>query len=283
MHLLKSTLFLFLALLPLRYSIAFDKKVEKKVELDPPKPTKPLDADAPSPTRTEDKKAQQDMQLKICIMPEQGDRPATPQPFMNPVAPAGPCKPGTPSIPTALPYQPEEFYTTRSQFESKKMRILFGTEYVRMQGTYETLAGLGFTATALYSLSQKYAMGFSLSQAFISSSLTAFYTQMDLQLKYALTGSVMIKNAAVSLNNTKVIESETVNRGGLRLHAFAHQYFINAAVAVLPFPGLGAGISYDFPSTDFYNYYIGVRVDRASNDRQTTYPMQAFIGVGVWL
>lgn len=261
----------FLASLP---TFAFEKKVEKKVEIEPV---------APAVTKTEDKKAEQDMQLRICIMPEQGDKPVVAQPYVNPVVPAGPCKPSTPSIPTALPYQPEEFFTTRHQTDYKKMRVLFSTEYVTMKGTSEQLRGLGFTATALYSINSQYAMGFSLSQAFISTSLTAFYTQLDAQVKYALTGNLMIRNSSVALNQTKVIESETANTGGLRAHVFAHQYFMNASVAALPFPGMGLGLSYDFPSTDWMNYYIGVRVDRASNDKVTTYPIQAFFGVGLWL
>jgi hypothetical protein len=61
------------------------------------------------------------------------------------------------------------------------------------------------------------------------------------------------------------------------------QYFINTTDSIIPFPGLGLGLLYEFPSRDNQNFSIGVRIDRLSNDVNVLTPFQAFLRYSFWM
>jgi hypothetical protein len=171
-----------------------------------------------------------------------------------------------------------------NQIEIKSAKIFIGPEISALAVNGTSFVSAGIDSTFFYALSTDWGMGVSLRQGFATNTFAALFTEIDVQGKWALTGSLRLKKQTVRLGGVPVAVSEDKNEGGLRAQFFVHQYFFNVGNSVYPVPGIGAGVAYEFSSTNDTNYTVGLRLDRASNGAGLTfYPVQVFFGLGFWL
>ena len=181
-------------------------------------------------------------------------------------------------------------------YGERKYRIEANAIYGQMSVNGNSLKGFGIGGSFLMAVSNPIGLGASLEQVF-STSGGAFYSQMSLEARYALTGSLILRQETHLIGGHVVYEGQDQNTGGLRLHLFLHDYFISG----LGFYGLGAGVSYEFSSSSAsasasashisstlsslslsdLNYRLGLRIDYATGNSYTFYPIQLYFGVSL--
>lgn len=166
--------------------------------------------------------------------------------------------------------------------EEKKSKVAFDLFFETMSMSGESFPGSGIQGSYFTAVTDKIGFGFLLSQAFLSLE-SAFFTQLGLEGRWALTGSLIKKGTSLSSGDHSILESRNDNTGGLRLHFFIHQYFINVIKNSVPYPGVGGALSYEIPTSGPLYFRTGGRADWASNNSLSFIAVQIFAGVGLWL
>lgn len=169
------------------------------------------------------------------------------------------------------------------QTDETRLRIGVATDYVLFSDSGDSVSGIVVGGDLQYALSRHWALGAGVRQAFSSSDFSAFFTQIHLCLARAITGAMLAKQERVLVSGTAVSEASAPAPRGWVGRFYLAQYLINTTGAVLPYTGLGLGVSYDWNLGARTPISVGVRVDRLSNGTKTYFPMSAFAALGLWL
>ena len=165
-----------------------------------------------------------------------------------------------------------------------RTRFSVAPEYVNVPSPIAgkaALNGVGFNAAIQYGLSRSWGLGAGVRQAFTSSA-DAMFTEFDLRLTFAITGSLILKKRGATLEGQNVYDFEERNRGGLRAQLVTAEYLFNTSTQVVPYSGIGFSTYYELPSNSSWNIIAGARLDLVSNGKQSISPVQIFGGVAFW-
>lgn len=136
--------------------------------------------------------------------------------------------------------------------------------------------GIGVQGGILFGVSDQLGVGALVSQV-LAGEDKPYFTQITLEARWALMGSIIQKRETHSLNGRTIIDAQSSNRAGLMLHGFIHQRRLVGS------PGFGGGISYEHPLSDQFSLRLGFRTDYAKDSSGTYLSYQAFSGVTFWL
>lgn len=163
--------------------------------------------------------------------------------------------------------------------EDVRMQLQFAPEVISVLGPNASDKGTGSSKGAgagiaiVYGLSEKFGIGSGIRHVVAAAKETrAVFTQFDVRLAFALTGSLALDAAAFENASRRAL-------GGLRAQVFAGQYYFSGEVT--PYSGLGLGTHYEISASRRINYLVGVRADRISNGSSVLYPLQLAGGVGL--
>jgi hypothetical protein len=162
------------------------------------------------------------------------------------------------------------------------VRLVFGLGYTTFSVNGERLAGAGLDAGAVFGINSRWGVGLSLRQGF-TQTLTALFTSIEISVTYAITGSMRLENRQTLVDGKKLVMASAFNSGGFFGQLYLDQYFINTTDSIIPFPGLGLGVVYEFPSDGSRNFAVGVRIDRLSNDLNVLTPVIGFLRYSFWM
>ncbi len=175
-------------------------------------------------------------------------------------------------------------YTVRENEEVKRFRLAVVPEAVFIGNNNATIHGFGLGADLSVALSSKFAAGGAFRQSFqLPDSFSSLFSEIDLHLDFAITGSFVAVNRTTRVNGIDVLTEETSSQGGFRAQLLFNQYFFDSSSSVLSFAGVGLAGLYEFPSTSNYNFSIGCRVDAISSGTVTLFPIRPFGQLLVWL
>ncbi len=163
-------------------------------------------------------------------------------------------------------------------------RFCFNAEFTTISISGVAVNSLGASFGFFHAPVNWFGAGFTVRQGFSSASLTALFSELDMQLQFALTGSLRRRREILRLDGHPTVQLSEGGSGGLRAQVFIHQYYFHTGLNAVPFPGFGGGLTYEFPSSGSLHYSLGLRMDAASNGIGTTlFPIHALVGIGLWL
>lgn len=165
----------------------------------------------------------------------------------------------------------------------KRLRLAVATEYVLFTQTGSAIVGLVLAGDVQYALSRKWAFGGGIRQAFSSSGFSGIFTQIHMSVARSLTGTLLSSDRQVSLKESPVARSIESDPHGWAARFYLSQYFINTTGLILPFTGIGAGVSYDWQWGEKTPVSLGLRIDRMTNGTSVYHPISCFAAIGLWL
>ena len=168
------------------------------------------------------------------------------------------------------------------QTAQKRFSLAGALGYISLHNAVTGRSITGATVGILpsYALSKDWAAGVSIGQSFsLSSGNAGVFTAFEAKMLYALTGSLIAEESAVSLGGSRVMKKDDYNLGGLRLSLGLTQYLFNGTVSAIPFTGVAFAGYYEFASRTAQSYFVGLRVDRLGNGTITLTPYQGFFGI----
>ncbi|MFM8270045.1 MAG: hypothetical protein ACKN9V_07635 [Pseudomonadota bacterium] len=152
--------------------------------------------------------------------------------------------------------------------------------FARLRLSNETVSGVGIQGNINVGLSERFGLGVSLGHALTIPASTLFI-QIGLEAKWALTGTLYSKVNTVQSENKSILKSESGKSGGIRLHGFIHEYIVNRNYLTKRYSGIGAALSYEFPSRTNLVFRLGLRGDYAFRENDSLLALQAFGGAGL--
>lgn len=164
----------------------------------------------------------------------------------------------------------------------RRGRFYFYPEYTTLKNGGTSLSGVGFGTGINYGMSRKLGIGGGFRQSFSTSTFTAFLSQLELQLIWAVTGGLILNEDITMLGGKQVVTAKNQSQGGLRIRAHVVQYYFNSASASIPLSGLGGSLGYEFSSSGSLNWEAGFRMDAITSATTSMTPMQVYIGTNVW-
>lgn len=136
--------------------------------------------------------------------------------------------------------------------------------------------GVGVQGGILFGVSDHLGVGALVSQVLVGED-KPYFTQITLEARWALMGSVTQRKETHALNGRTIIDAQSSNKSGLMLHGFIHQRRLVGS------PGFGGGISYEHPLSEQFSLRLGFRTDYAQDSSGSYLSHQAFSGITFWL
>ncbi len=170
-----------------------------------------------------------------------------------------------------------------STFTEKKMRISASLAYVNMKIKDVDLSSLSINANLGYGLTSTMAAGVQFRQGMALSGFSPTFFAIDLFYRIALMGHTILKTENISIAGKSTYLARDKNTGGLYWDLYLHQYFVTTSIASIPFPGIGTGLEYEFSLSEPTCLGVGLRVDHATNAKDSFMPIQLFVGLKLWL
>jgi hypothetical protein len=136
--------------------------------------------------------------------------------------------------------------------------------------------GVGVQGGILFGVTEVLGVGALVSQVIIGED-KPYFTQISLEARWALIGSLIRRHETHSLNGRTILDATSGNSSGLMLHGFIHQRRLVGS------PGFGGGLSYEHPLSEQLSLRVGFRSDYASDGSGSYTSYQAFSGLAFWL
>jgi hypothetical protein len=162
----------------------------------------------------------------------------------------------------------------------KRFQVAVSPEFLRLSRDNLNLNAFGMGLDLLFSVAPKFAVGAAVHEAFVT--FSPLFTEIDVNVTYAITGKLRITQEKYKLSSDEVVTRSEFNSGGFRASLLLTQYLFNATSFVLNFSGFGGAFFYEIPSEHNYNFRLGARIDRITNDGTSILPVRIFASVALW-
>jgi hypothetical protein len=167
-------------------------------------------------------------------------------------------------------FLPSYFYFTATTLSTSKVNPTASQSSI--------VSGFSFGAGANYALSNDWAIGGALREAYGSGGgFNTVFMALDVGLNYAITGSMMETRRTLRASGAPLVDTSTDSSHGFRLGFDLAQYFVNAPTTTLPFSGFGGSVGYEFAVRAPVSTEVGFRADRLSNGKTVIFSYQWYL------
>jgi len=168
-----------------------------------------------------------------------------------------------------------------SKGTERKLKLSSDIFCQRLSNNSEDFNTCGAQGGILFSVSDRLGLGALVAQGFLSN-LSPAVTELSLEVRWALSGTLMLKDEVVKLGGKAVIKARNQNSRGWMGHAFLTEYIVNTSTTKQLLTGVGGALSYEMPAAEGIQYRFGIRSDYAINNTYSFLTLQAFAGLNFW-
>lgn len=187
----------------------------------------------------------------------------------------------TPLLSTEAP--DEESTETPSIFKGTEKKLKLSTDVFcqRLSNNTDNFNTCGAQGGILFSVSDRLGLGAVVAQGFLSN-LSPAVTELSLEVRWALSGTLILREETVKLGSKPVIRARSHNSTGWMAHAFLTEYIVNTSTTKQLLTGIGGALSYEIPAAEGIQYRFGIRSDYTLNNTYSFVTLQAFAGFNFW-